>query len=56
MKYNVFCADPVATKQIILRELLNLNSTSNVVEICNAKKIENIKILYLKIPRDSKWF
>ena len=70
VKSKVFCADPVGTRQIILRELLNLNSTSNVVEICKAKlrlpplpqrriskkKIENMKILYQQIPRDCRWF
>ena len=70
VKSKVFCADPVGTRQIILRELLNLNSTSNVVEICKAKvrlpplpqrrisqkKIDNMKILYQQIPRDCRWF
>ena len=69
VKSKVFCADPVGTRQIILRELLNLNSTSNVIEICKAKvrlpplpqrrisqKKINMKILYQQIPRDCRWF
>ena len=70
VKSKVFCADPEGTRKIILRELFNLSSTSNVVEICQAKprlpplpvkrisqkKVESMKTLYQEIPRSSRWF
>ena len=70
VKSKTFCADPESTKKIILRELLNLSSTSSVAEIIQAKprfpplperrisqkKIDNMKILYQQIPRGSRWF
>ena len=70
VKSKVFCADPERTRKIILRELFNLSSTSNVVEICQAKprlpplpgkrisqkKVESMKTLYQEIPRSSRWF
>ena len=70
VKSKTFCADPENTKKIILRELLNLSSTSNIGEICQArprlpplperrisqKKIDNMKILYQQIPRSSRWY
>ena len=70
VKTKVFCADPVGTRKIILRELFNLSSTSSVVEICKArprlpplqikrispKKIENMKVIYQQIPRSCRWF
>ena len=37
VKSKTFCADPESTKKIILRELLNLSSTSSVAEIIQAK-------------------
>ena len=37
VKSRVFCANPVGTRKIILRELFNLNTTSDVVEICQAE-------------------
>jgi hypothetical protein len=70
VKSKVFCADPEGTRKIILRELFNLSSTSNVLEICQAKprlpplpgkrisqkKVESMKTLYQEIPRSSRWF
>ena len=70
VKSKVFCADPDGTRKIILRELFNLSSTSNAVEISQAKprlpplpvkrlsqkKIESMKTLYQEIPRSSRWF
>ena len=70
VKSKTFCADPESTKKIILRELLNLSSTSSVAEIIQAKprlpplperrisqkKIDNMKTLYQQIPRCSRWF
>ena len=58
VKSQTFCPDPAATKKILLRELLNLSHTSNVVEIVKAlprlpplparrvskKKIDNMKV------------
>ena len=68
VKSKTFCADPESTKKIILRELLNLSSTSSVAEIIQAKprlpplperrisqkKIDNMKTLYQQIPRCSR--
>ena len=70
VKSRVFCADPVGTRKIILRELFNLNSTSDAVEICKAKprlpplpqkrisqkKVDNMKVLYQQIPRNFRWY
>ena len=70
VKSQTFCPDPAATKKILLRELLNLSHTSNVVEIVKAlprlpplparrvskKKIDNMKVLYQQIPRCCRWF
>ena len=70
VKSQTFCPDPAATKKILLRELLNLSHTSNVVEIVKAlprlpplparrvskKKIDNMKVLYQQIPRCYRWF
>ena len=70
VKSKVFCQDTVGTRKIILRELFNLSSTSNVLEICKAnprlpplpmrrvsqKKIDNMKTLYQEIPRNFRWF
>lgn len=70
VKSKVFCADPEGTRRIIIRELFNLSSTSDVVEICQAKprlpplpgkrisqkKIDSMKTLYQEIPRSSRWF
>ena len=70
VKSQSFCPDPSATKKILLRELLNLSSTSSVVEIVKAKprlpplpvrrvskkKIDNMKVLYQQIPRSFRWF
>ena len=70
VKTKVFCANPAATRKIILQELLNLSPTSNVFEIfktkprlpplpvrrVSRKKIDNMKILYQQIPRCHRWF
>ena len=70
VKTKVFCANPAATRKIILQELLNLSPTSNVFEILKTKprlpplpvrrvsrkKIDNMKILYQQIPRCHRWF
>ena len=65
VKSKVFCPNPEAVKKVILRELLNLSPTSNVVEILKAKirlpplpqkKIESMKTLYQQIPRQCRWF
>ena len=70
VKPRVFCADPVGTRKIILIELFNLNSTSDVVEICKAKprcpplpqkiisqkKVDNMKVLYQQIPSNCRWY
>ena len=70
VKSKTFCADPESTKKIVLRELLNLSSTSSLEEICQSKprlpplperrisqkKIDNMKILYQQIPRSSRWY
>ena len=70
VKSQTFCPDPSATKKILLRELLNLSPTSNVVEIVKAKprlpplpvrsvskkKVDNMKVLYQQIPRCYRWF
>ena len=69
-KSRVFCADPVGTRKIILIELFNLNSTSDVVEICkpkprcpplpqkiiSQKKVDNMKVLYQQIPSNCRWY
>ena len=70
VKSKVFCADPVGLRRILLRELFNLSSTSDSVEICRArprlaplpmkriseKKIENMRTLYQQIPAGYRWF
>ena len=70
VKSKVYCANPLAVKKVILRELFNLNAASNPVEICKArlrlpplpqkriseKKIESMKTLYQQIPRQFRWF
>ena len=70
VKSQTFCPDPFATKKILLRELLNLSHTSNVLEIVKAKprlpplpvrsvskkKVDNMKVLYQQIPRCYRWF
>ena len=70
VKSKVFCSNPDALKRVLLRELFNLSSTSNVVEICKAKprlpplpqkrisqkKIDSMKTLYQQIPRQCRWF
>ena len=70
IKSRVFCHDPESTRKIILRELLNLNSTSSKIEICKAaprlpplpekrisqKKIDCMKVLYPQIPRSFRWY
>ena len=70
VKSKVFCPNPEMVRKVILRELMNLSSTSNVLEICRAKlrlpflpqkrisqkKIESMKTLYPQIPRFCRWF
>ena len=70
VKSKVFCANPEVVKKFILRELFNLSSTSNPVEIVKAKprlpllpqkkisrkKIESMRTLYSEIPRSCRWF
>ena len=70
VKSKVFCSNPEAVRKVILRELFNLNPTSNPVEICKAKprlpplpqkrisekKIDSMKTLYQQIPRQFRWF
>ena len=70
VKSKVFCSNPEALKRVLLRELFNLSSTSNVVEICKAKprlpplpqkrisqkKIDSMKTLYQQIPCQCRWF
>ena len=59
-KTQVFCANPQATRKVILRELFNLSSTSSIIEILKAKvrlpplpkkiisqvKMDNMKVLF----------
>ena len=70
VKSRTFCANPEATRKIILRELLNLSQTSTPVEIVKAnlrlpplpgkrvskKKIDNMKVIYPQIPACHRWY